>query len=110
MKKVKYELWKDERGQTGAGVLAGAGAAIAATGSIVSNFMSHPITRFLTIESILALDTASALFLNWQGVIGAPLSFLVKGVFGVDVPFESWELLFIYPSAELVLWMMSNGK
>jgi hypothetical protein len=109
MKKVmrqRNEIWVDEKGQTGGEIFAGIAAAIGA----LMNFMSHPITRFFTVESVLGLDSAVAFFVNWQGAIGASLGFMLKGFTGIDVPIETWELLIAYPCVELVIWMISNGR
>lgn len=104
--KKRSEIWVDERGQTGAEILAGIGATVGA----LFNFMGHPITRFLTIESVLALDSAVAFFVNWQGAIGASVAFLFKGITGIDVPIETWQLLIAYPCVEIVIWMVTNGR
>lgn len=95
----------DERGQTGAEIVAGIGAAIGA----ILKFMDHPITAYLVVLSILAIDSGiSTILFSFQGGVGLLFQVLINSVFGLDIPIYSWELLIIFAVLPLLIFAMKG--
>jgi hypothetical protein len=95
----------DERGQTGAEIIAGLGAAVGA----ILKFMDHPVTAYLVVLAILAADAGiSSLIFSFQGGVGLLFQVLINTIFGLDIPIYSWELLIIFAVLPLLIWAMKG--
>lgn len=97
-------LWLDERGQTGAEIFAGIGAAVGA----ILKFMDHPITAYLVVLAVIGSDTGVAIALGLQGATGFVFQLLVNNLFGINIEIYSWEVLILFAFLPLIFYAIKS--
>lgn len=88
-------------------IIAGAVALIGAVGgaslALIQSLGQHPVLSYFLILAFFIVDGGISYGLNWQGIFGTLLTFVIN-ILGVPIQIYSWQLLILIAITPIILY------